>query len=135
METGLRPGGGVFVAADVHYLASGAARAAAVVAADAAFSHLVANRVRLVPDVELYQPGQFYLRELPPLRAVLGGLTAMALLVAGGYADLEPDGRPGLGPALTPSSPSPVIGVAKSAFRAARRWGFAVEECRPGGSR
>jgi len=41
---------GVFVAADVHYLASGGARAAAVVAADAGFSRLVADRVELVPE-------------------------------------------------------------------------------------
>ena len=96
----------MFVAADAHYLASGAARAAAVVAADAAFSHLVANRVRLVPDVEPYLPGQFYLRELPPLRAVLCGLTGMALLVVDGYADLDPEAGPAWAPALTPSSPS-----------------------------
>ncbi len=74
----MQPGAGVFVAADMHYLASGAARAAAVVAADVAFCHLVADRVRLVPDVEPCQPGQFCLRELPPLRALPGGLTGMA---------------------------------------------------------
>jgi deoxyribonuclease V len=85
------------VAADVQYLASEGARAAAVVAADAAFSRLVADRVALVPDVAPYQPGRFYLRELPPLRAVLDGLTSMALLVVDGYVDLDPDGRPGLG--------------------------------------
>ncbi len=119
METGLHPGAGVFVATDVHYLASGAARAAAVVAADAAFSHLAAGRVRLVPDVEPCQPGQFYLRELPPLRAVPGGLTAMALLVAGGYTDLDPDGRPGLGTRAHAEFAVPVTGVAKSAFRTA----------------
>jgi Endonuclease V len=107
----------VFVAADVHYLASGAARAAAVVAADAAFSYLVADRVRLVPYVEPYQPGQFYLRELPPPRTVLGGLTGMALLVVDGYADLDPDGRPGLGARAHAEFAVPVIGVAKSAFR------------------
>ena len=67
----------MFVAADVHYLACGGACAAAVIAANAAFSHLVADRVRLVPDVEPYQPGQFYLRELPLLRAVLDGLSEM----------------------------------------------------------
>jgi deoxyribonuclease V len=61
-------------------------------AADAAFSHLVADRVRRVPGVEPCQPGQFCPRELPPLRAVLGGLTGMALLVVDGYADLDPDG-------------------------------------------
>ena len=80
-------GGDLLVAADVHYLASGGARAAAVVSADAAFSRLVADRVELVPEVEPYQPGRFYLRELPPLHAALDGLTgpngktAMALLV------------------------------------------------------
>jgi hypothetical protein len=45
------------VAADVYYLASGGARAAAVMAADAAFSRLAADRIALVPHVEPYQPG------------------------------------------------------------------------------
>ena len=74
-------GGGVFVAADVHYLAAGGARAAAVVAADTFFSYLIADRIAVVPEVEPYQPGRFYLRELPPLRAVLDGLDQMALLI------------------------------------------------------
>ena len=78
METGTHPRGGVFVAADVHYLASGGARAAAVVAADAAFSRLAADRIALVPGAEPYQPGRFSLRELPPLHAVLDGLDQMA---------------------------------------------------------
>jgi deoxyribonuclease V len=119
VETGKCPGKGVFVAADVHYLASGGARAAAGVAADAAFSRLVADRVVLVPDAEPYQPGQFYLRELPPLRAVLDNVTGMALLVIDGYADLDPDGRPGLGARACAEFGVPVIGVAKSAFRTA----------------
>lgn len=115
----MHPGGRVFVAADVHYLASGGARAAAVVAADAAFSCLVADRIALVPDVEPYQPGRFYLRELPPLRAVLDGLAEMTLLIIDGYADLDPDGRPGLGSRAREEFGVPVIGVAKSAFRTA----------------
>jgi len=85
------------VAADVHYLASGGARAVAVVSADAGFFRLVADCVELVPDVQPYRPGQLYLRELPPLRAALDGLTGMNLLVVDGFADLDPDGRPGLG--------------------------------------
>ncbi|MGH3233631.1 MAG: hypothetical protein ACRDOH_10335 [Streptosporangiaceae bacterium] len=97
METGPHPGAGVFVAADVHYLATGGARAAAVVAADAAFSCLAADRIALVPHVEPHQPGQFWRRELPPLRAALDGLDQMALLIIDGYADLDPGGRPGLG--------------------------------------
>jgi len=103
----------------VHYLASGGARAAAVVAADAAFSCLAADRIALVPDVEPYQPGRFSLRELPPLRAVLDGLAEMALLIVDGYADLDPDGRPGLGARAREEFGVPVIGVAKSAFRTA----------------
>ena len=112
-------GGGVFVAADVHYLAAGGARAAAVVAADTAFSHLIADRIAVVPEVEPYQPGRFYLRELPPLRAVLDGLDQMALLIIDGYANLDPDGRPGLGARAREEFGVPVIGVAKSALRSA----------------
>jgi deoxyribonuclease V len=119
VETGTRPSQGVFVAADVHYLASGGARAAAVVAADAAFSRLIADRIALVPEAEPYQPGRFYLRELPPLYAVLDGLDQMALLIIDGYADLDPDGRPGLGARARDEFGVPVIGVAKSAFRTA----------------
>ena len=109
----------MFVAADVHYLASGGARAAAVVSADAGFCRLVADSVKLVPHVEPYRPGEFYLRELPPLRAVLDGLDDMILLVVDGFADLDPDGRPGLGARAHAEFGVPVIGVAKSAFRTA----------------
>ena len=109
----------LFVATDVHYLASGGARAAAVISADAAFSRLIADRVELVPEVQPYQPGQFYLRELPALHAALDGLTGMALLVVDGYADLDPDGRPGLGARAHAEFGVPVIGVAKTAFRTA----------------
>jgi deoxyribonuclease V len=107
------------VAADVHYLPSGGARAAAVVAADATFSRLVGDRIAVVPDVAPYQPGQFYLRELPPLRAVLDGLPGLSLLVVDGYADLDPDGQPGLGARAAEEFGVPVIGVAKTLFRTA----------------
>lgn len=52
-------GGDMLVAADVHYLACGGARAAAAVAADAAFSRLAADRIALGTHVEPYQPAQF----------------------------------------------------------------------------
>jgi deoxyribonuclease V len=119
MQNGGYPAGGVFVAVDVQYLASGGARAAAVVTADAAFSRLVAERTELVPDVAPYRPGQFYLRELPPMRAVLDGLSEMALLVVDSYADLDPNSKPGLGAHACAEFSVPVIGVAKSAFRTA----------------
>ena len=36
------------------------------------------------------EPGQFYLRELPPLHAVLNDMSGMGLLVVDGCADLDP---------------------------------------------
>jgi deoxyribonuclease V len=57
METGGHQGEGVFAAVDVHYLPDGGARAAAVVAADAAFSRLADDRIAVLPEVAPYQPG------------------------------------------------------------------------------
>lgn len=119
MQTARELGDGLFVAADVHYLPSGGARAAAVMATDASFGHLLADRTALVADVQPYQPGQFYRRELPPLHAVLDGLDAIRLLVVDGYADLDPAGRPGLGAYAHAEFGVPVIGVAKTMFRTA----------------
>ena len=59
------------------------------------------------------------LRELPPIRAVLSGLSGLGLLVVDGYADLDPGGRPGLGAYAQADFGIPVIGVAKTAFRTA----------------
>ena len=104
---------------DVHYLPSGEAQAAAVVAADATFCRLLADRTGQVAEVPPYHSGQFYLRELPPLHAVLDGLDGMSLLIVDGYADVDPGGWPGLARMPTPEFGVPVIGVAKTAFRAA----------------
>jgi deoxyribonuclease V len=98
METGRRPDCGVCAAVDVHYLRTGGARAAAVLAADAAFAQVLAERTAVMPRVQPYRPGEFYLRELPPLRAVLDDLSELGLLVVDGYADLDPAGRPGRAP-------------------------------------
>jgi deoxyribonuclease V len=119
MGTGWHADGTAFVAADVHYLRSGGARAAAIVSSDASFPDVLAERTQFLPDVLPYRPGEFYLRELPPLRAVLDGLSPAGLLVAGGYADLDPDGRPGLGAHAHAEFGIPVIGVAKTAFHTA----------------
>jgi deoxyribonuclease V len=119
MGTGSHPVHGLCAAVDVHYLRSGGARAAAVVAADALFSQVLAQHTAVVPEVSPYQPGEFYRRELPPLRAVLEGISGLGLLVVDGYADLDPGGRPGLGARAHAEFGIPVIGVAKSAFAAA----------------
>jgi deoxyribonuclease V len=109
---------GVCAAVDVYYPNTGGARAAVVLAADAAFVHVLAERTAMVAQVAAYQPGEFYLRELPPLRADLAGLSGKSLLVDG-YADLDPAARPGLGAHAHAEFGIPVIGVAKSRFRTA----------------
>jgi hypothetical protein len=68
METGGRAEFGVYAAVEVHYLSTGGARAAAVLAADVAFAHMLADRTAVVPPVPPCRPGEFYRRELPPLR-------------------------------------------------------------------
>jgi len=119
METGGCPEFGVCAAVDVHYLGTGGARAAAVLAADAAFAQVLAEHTAVVARVSPYRPGEFYLRELPPLHAVLDDLVGVGLLVVDGYADLDPAGRPGLGAHAHAEFGIPVIGVAKSRFRTA----------------
>ncbi len=116
-------------AVDVHYVgASGSAgtsawaRAAAVTAADPAFAVALLERTTVVEDVPPYRPGEFYLRELPPVRAVLASLgdhMRIGLIVVDGYVDLDPAGRAGLGAYVHDEFGVPVIGVAKSAFRSA----------------
>ena len=71
MDNGRRTDCRVCAAVDVHYLSTGGARATAILAADTAFSHVLAERVAVVPRVPPYRPGEFYLRELPPLMLAL----------------------------------------------------------------
>jgi deoxyribonuclease V len=104
---------------DVPYLSTGAARAAAVLAADTAFAHVPTGRTAAVPRVAPCRPGQSHLREFPPLRAVPPGLSGLGLLAAGGYAGLDPDGRPGPGAHVHAGSGIPVTGAARSRFRTA----------------
>jgi deoxyribonuclease V len=106
-------------AIDVYYPPSGGARAALVVAADRPFATVVDERVAWLEQVAAYEPGAFYRRELPAMRAVLAGVPDLALVIVDGYVDLDPDGRPGLGARLHDEAGVPVVGVAKTAFRSA----------------
>lgn len=108
-----------FAAVDVYYPASGGAQAALVLAGDRAFAEILAQKTAFVPHAAPYVPGQFRERELPPLRAVLAGVTGIELLVIDGYVDLAPDGRPGLGGYAHAEFGVPVIGVAKTRFATA----------------
>jgi deoxyribonuclease V len=110
---------GSCAAVDVCYLPSGGARAAIVVAATPGFAAMEAEWTAEVPVAAPYRPGQFFLRELPPLRAVLADAGPLRLIVVDGYVDLDPDGRPGLGAYVHDEFAVPVIGVAKNSFHSA----------------
>ena len=110
---------GMFAAVDVHYLGAAGARAALVTASDGRFTELAATATILVAEAEQYRPGEFYLRELPAIRAICKHAGPFGLIVVDGYVDLDPAGRPGLGAHVHAELGVPVIGVAKTAFRTA----------------
>jgi deoxyribonuclease V len=106
-------------AADVHYPPSGGARAALVLATDPAFSAIISEKTVFIDHVAPYQPGEFYRRELPPIRAVLADVDDLDLLIIDGYVTLDPDGRPGLGAYAHEEFGVSVIGVAKTRYASA----------------
>ena len=55
-ETGGRPDCSVCAAVDVHHLSTGGARAAAVLATDAAFARVLAERTAVLSRVPPYRP-------------------------------------------------------------------------------
>lgn len=109
-----------YAAVDVHYPPEGGARAALVTAWEPRFTRIAGEHVRRLAEVAPYQPGRFYARELPALRAVLADLDhPLSMVIVDGYVDLDPQGRPGLGAHLYADLKVPVIGVAKTAFHTA----------------
>lgn len=113
------PEEGRFAAVDVYYPAAGGARAALVITADPRFATIRSEHTVTLADVAPYEPGKFFARELPALRAVLADATDLDLIVVDGYVDLDPHGRAGLGAHVHAEYAVPVIGVAKTAFRSA----------------
>jgi deoxyribonuclease V len=111
--------GGAFAVVDVHYFGDDgdrAARAALVEADDPQFARVSRERAVLCPGAEPYRPGEFYRRELPPIRAVCAEAGPFAMLFIDGYVDLDPSGRPGLGAYVHAEFGIPVVGVAKTPF-------------------
>jgi deoxyribonuclease V len=104
-------------AVDVFYRETGAL--AAVVAFDAWTDSTPAMKATAeIKDVADYEPGRFYVRELPCILAVLKKLLQPPrIVVVDGYVWLR-EGEPGLGFHLYEAlhRAVPVIGVAKTAF-------------------
>ncbi|QFP75401.1 endonuclease V [Deinococcus sp. AJ005] len=112
----------MLICTDVDYRPDGTARAAGVLFREWTDATPTWELVVPVPQVEPYQPGEFYRRELPCLLALLEGAAQVHTLdavVIDGYVTLDAGGRAGLGAHLFAAlnQQVPVIGVAKTAFQ------------------
>lgn len=105
---------------DVDYRDTGAC-AAAVVFRDWSDAAATEDRTAQIAEVQPYEPGQFFRRELPCLLAVLRALPPIETVVIDGYVWLEGTSKPGLGAHLYEAlgERSAVIGVAKTKFQGA----------------
>ena len=93
--------------------------AACVVISDWRDAASSSEHVVHLTDVQAYQPGEFYRRELPCIQAVLAELSHKpSCIVIDGYVWLDDLDNPGLGAHLHQSLAEsiPVIGVAKNPF-------------------
>ncbi len=107
---------------DVHYQGAGA-HAACLLADSWESESLAAGYTRDIEAVEPYEPGNFYLRELPCLLAVLELLPSQPqAVIIDGYVWLAPGDRPGLGARLFEAlgQSTSVVGIAKTAFAGAQ---------------
>lgn len=97
--------------------------AAAVMFRDWPDAVACSERTVSVHDVQPYQPGEFFRRELPCLLQVLEGLPALAHVVIDGYVWLDDASRPGLGAHLFQAlgGTTTVVGVAKTKFAGANQ--------------
>lgn len=104
---------------DVYYSES-RAHAAAVVFAEWSSTATVAEYDATIAELAPYQPGQFYLRELQPLLAVIGKIVEpIDTYIIDGYCYLSPEHTPGLGDRLHDAlgQTATIIGVAKNRYQ------------------
>jgi len=107
---------GMIACVDVHYQRT-RALAAGIAFRDWLADIIVAEQVVSLADIQPYQSGRFFIRELPCLLAVLRVLPPVQTVLIDGYVWLEKN-RPGLGAHLYESLDGrvPVIGVAKTRY-------------------
>jgi deoxyribonuclease V len=112
----------MFACLDVSYHDS-AACAAGVTFRDWSDAKSLDEKVVHIQNVEPYQPGQFYRRELPCLLAILKKLPPVDTAIIDGYVWLAGESKPGLGAHLYEAlnQKVAVIGVAKTKFHGADR--------------
>ncbi len=105
---------------DVAY-GDGAAYAAGITAREWTDASTIEEETIKVPNVQPYEPGQFFRRELPCLLAVLETLPPVDVVIVDGYVWLGDGTKPGLGAHLYQalSERTPVVGIAKTKFKGA----------------
>ena len=111
----------MFACVDVDYRENGA-RAACILFGDWEDAEPACELIEEIAQVEPYEPGQFYKRELPCLRKVLDPILAgISMIIVDGYVWLDEERRPGLGAHLYEALEQevPVVGVAKTGFATA----------------
>jgi deoxyribonuclease V len=93
------------------------AQAACVLFRDWTDAQSAGTHLEVIATVQPYQPGKFYLRELPCLLAVLAKVQEpLQTVVVDGYVWLQDEQSPGLGAHLHAALNVPVIGVAKTRY-------------------
>lgn len=112
----------MIVAVDVDYRASECVAAAVAFETWSAATSVHEEVVRL-PAALPYRAGELWVRELPPVLAVLAKTTeaiaprTIAIVVVDAYVWLPPDGRAGLGARLHEALGVAVVGVAKTELK------------------
>ncbi len=104
---------------DVYYKGSGAV-AACILFRDWADESSIKQIIEHIEEVKPYEPGRFYMRELPCLLCVLDrARDPLDTVVIDGYVWLADKGSPGLGAYLYKAlgESIPIIGVAKSRYK------------------
>jgi deoxyribonuclease V len=117
---------------DVDYKGTGA-RAACVLTESWEAESPISTYIRDIEAVEPYAPGNFYRRELPCILAVLRMLPSLPdTVVVDGYVWLSSVDRPGLGARLYEAlgRGTPVVGIAKTAFKGAESCDCVVQVLR-----
>lgn len=117
---------------DVDYKGAGA-RAACVVTESWEAESPQSTYIRDIEAVEPYEPGNFYRRELPCIVSVLRLLPSLPeTVVIDGYVWLSSVDCPGLGARLYEAlgRGTPVVGIAKTAFKKVESWPGVVEVLR-----
>jgi len=110
----------MILANDVYYLENNRAKSVSIVFDDWEAETPTFIEEVWLDNIEPYEPGSFYKRELPCILKVLEktDLSSLSAIIVDGYVVLDDNGKKGLGAYLYEAlgGKIPVIGVAKRSF-------------------